>query len=90
VKSLSAIMVSLLVYASAAAAVPLGAATDASPWSCDASSGAIAGRGGDAREPDLGEVHEDLPAAAKGKAAKRFSATVPVYLHVVTDGRSER
>ena len=46
----------------------------------------VAGRGGDVREPDLGEVHEDLPAAAKGNAAKRFRVTVPVYFHVVTDG----
>ena len=38
------------------------------------------------REPDLGQVHEDLPAAAKGKADARFRATVPVYFHVVTDG----
>ena len=43
-------------------------------------------RGGDSREPDLGQVHEDLPASAKGKADKRFKATVPVYFHVVTDG----
>ena len=27
-----------------------------------------------------------MPASAKGKAAKNFSATVPVYFHVVTDG----
>ena len=43
-------------------------------------------RAGDTREPDLGEVHEDLPASAKGKANTRFRATVPVYFHVVTDG----
>jgi hypothetical protein len=46
--------------------------------------GGAAGRGS-VREPDLG-VHEDLPTSAKGKAGKRFSATVPVYFHVVTDG----
>ena len=38
------------------------------------------------REPTLSEVHQDLPASAKGKAAKGFKATVPVYFHVVTDG----
>ena len=38
------------------------------------------------REPELGQVHEDLPASAKDRAAKRFKATVPVYFHVVTDG----
>jgi hypothetical protein len=46
-------------------------------------SAAVAGRGGDPREPDLGEVHQDLPEAAKNKAGPRFSAAVPVY---VTDG----
>ena len=45
-----------------------------------------AARDDGAREPDLGQVHEDLPAAAKGKANQRFRATVPVYFHVVTDG----
>jgi hypothetical protein len=31
-------------------------------------------------------VHEDLPAAAKGRAGRNFEATVPVYFHVVSDG----
>jgi hypothetical protein len=44
------------------------------------------GRGGTVREPGLGQVHEDLPASAKGLAGKTFKATVPVYFHVVTDG----
>jgi hypothetical protein len=51
-----------------------------------AASAAVAGRGGVVREPELGEVHADLPASAKGKAGKRFTATIPVYFHVVTDG----
>ena len=46
----------------------------------------IAGRGTTVREPDLGTIATDLPASAKGKAGKRFKATVPVYFHVVTDG----
>ena len=41
-------------------------------------------RGQEPREPELGQVHEDLPASAKGKAGKQFKATVPVYFHVVT------
>ena len=49
--------------------------------------GGAAGRGV-VREPDLEQVHEDLPASAKGRAGKRFSATVPVYFHVVTDGNT--
>jgi len=85
-------MASALIYA-AGAVMPVGtAAAVASPF-CSASdlvnvesSHAASARGGDVREPDLGEVHEDLPAAAKGKAGKNFKATVPVYFHVVTDG----
>jgi hypothetical protein len=41
---------------------------------------------GDSREPDLGQLAQDLPGSAKGKAGKNFSATVPVWFHVVTDG----
>jgi hypothetical protein len=47
---------------------------------------AVLGRGGDLREPKLGQVVEDLPASAKGKAHGAFQATVPVYFHVITDG----
>jgi hypothetical protein len=49
--------------------------------------GSAAGRGV-VREPDLEQVHEDLPASAKGRAGKGFSGTVPVYFHVVTDGNT--
>jgi hypothetical protein len=91
-KYLSAIMASALIYA-AGSVMPVGtAAAVVSPF-CSLSdlvnaesSHAVSARGGDGREPDLGEVHEDLPAAAKGKAGKNFKATVPVYFHVVTDG----
>jgi hypothetical protein len=44
------------------------------------------GRGGEVREPDLGDVHADLPAASKGRAGKSFKATIPVYMHIVTAG----
>ena len=47
---------------------------------------AFVGRGGDVREPDLGTVAADLPASAKGRAGKNFKATIPVYVHVITDG----
>ena len=47
---------------------------------------AFAGRGGELREPDLGQTSRDLPSSAKGKAGPAFKATVPVYFHVVTDG----
>jgi hypothetical protein len=47
----------------------------------------VAGRGGSVREPDLGQAHDDLPASAKGQADPGLSTTVPVYVHVVSDGR---
>jgi hypothetical protein len=46
----------------------------------------IVDRSGTVREPGLGQVPQDLPASAKGKAGTGFKATVPVYFHVVTDG----
>ncbi len=48
----------------------------------------VAARGGErpAREPDLGEVHAELPVSAKGKARKSFRQSVPVWFHVVSDG----
>ena len=53
-----------------------------------ASSGSVAARGGRiVREPDLGQVHTDMPKRAKGQAEADFTATVPVYFHVVTDGQ---
>jgi hypothetical protein len=96
-KSLSVLAVSGLTYAAGGvmpAAVVANPAAGASSVFCSASdlvngvsrSAAVSGRGSDAREPDLGEVHEDLPATAKGKAGKNFKVTVPVYFHVVTDG----
>ena len=49
--------------------------------------GVVAARGeSGGREPDTGQVHEDLPASAKGLAGDDFSVTVPVYFHIVTDG----
>jgi hypothetical protein len=54
--------------------------------SSDTATAGLAGRGGDPREPELGQTHEDLPASAKGRAGPDFAAQVPVYVHVVTDG----
>ena len=73
------------------AVVPVGAVgmSTASPFCDPAVAGVSSGmqaRGGEVREPTLHEVHADLPASAKGKAGKKFKATVPVYFHVVTDG----
>jgi hypothetical protein len=46
----------------------------------------VADSTGRIREKDLGQVAGDLPGRAKGKAPASFSATVPVYFHVITDG----
>jgi hypothetical protein len=74
----------------AGALVPGSAAATTATGSvfCDSSysARALEGRDNGSREPDLGQVHEDLPASAQGKAGKRFTASVPVYVHVVTDG----
>jgi len=86
----------VLVYALVAtlAAMPVAASSTsergASAAFCDpAVTGAqaeVQGRGGKLREPDNAQVHRDLPASAKGRARSSFSATVPVYFHVVSDG----
>jgi hypothetical protein len=36
------------------------------------------GRGGEVREPGLGDAHADLPTSAKGRSWKNFKATIPV------------
>ena len=73
----------VLMLISTMGAAPTNGSPAASSGDCDAET--PLGRG-DPREPDLGEVHQDLPASALGKAAKNFRATVPVYVHVITDG----
>jgi hypothetical protein len=95
-RSLSAVGVFVLVSTGIVGVAGGTAAMSAASPFCDPSIAAIAtrldspdaglARGGESREPDLGEVHEDLPASAKGKAHGPFKATVPVYFHVVTDG----
>jgi hypothetical protein len=65
---------------------PLGTSSLLS--SSPTATGAMAGRGAPVREPDLGQAHDDLPASAKGQADAGFSTTVPVYVHVVTDGQT--
>jgi hypothetical protein len=86
----------ILVYTLGAtlAAMPVAASSTSERGSssafCDpgvsAASAGVASRDVKFREPDLGQVHEDMPASAKGKAGANFSATVPTYVHVITDG----
>jgi hypothetical protein len=84
----------LALYAAATVGSARGAAAPgvsvAQRLDCDqlvGSAAGVLGRGGTQREPDLGSVLGDnLPASAKGVAGRNFTATVPVYFHVVTDG----
>jgi hypothetical protein len=83
-----------LFVVAAMCAVTLGAAGGASAAPSTGShcgggqtaAAAVAGRGGEPREPDLAQTHDDMPASAKGQAGADFHAEIPVYLHVVTDG----
>jgi hypothetical protein len=84
------IMLAVIAVGATLAAAP---AAHASTSICDPLGGTslsgatgIAGRGGDVREPDLGDVHADLPSSAKGRAGKSFKASIPVYVHVITAG----
>jgi hypothetical protein len=93
--------VALVSAIAAVAAAPAGAGTHAAASQaafCDpltpadarvfssAAGPALVGRGGDVREPELSQLHADMPASAKGKAPRTFKVTVPVYFHVITDG----
>ncbi len=44
------------------------------------------GEGDSAREPALNETYESLPASANGKGGPKFKASVPVWMHVISDG----
>jgi hypothetical protein len=77
-------------YAAATAGSASGARAydmrSAQAWDCNPLAPSMLGRGGLVREPDLAQVHENLPASAQGEAGSDFTATVPVWFHVVTDG----
>ena len=93
-RAMRRLIVLVLVYTLAAtlAAMPAAAASTsdrgASSVFCDpgVSGAQAAGRDVKVREPDLGQVRKDMPASAKGKAGPNFSATVPTYIHIITDG----
>jgi hypothetical protein len=89
-----ALALGLALYAAATVGSASGAlavgATSAQDLACDPAGPArvFLGRGSTLREPDLGQVADNLPASAQGQAGPNFSATVPVYFHVVSDGQS--
>jgi hypothetical protein len=91
VKLFSVLLLAVAAYAAATVGSASGAtaqsARSAQAWDCNPLAPSMQGRGGVVREPDLAQASSDLPARAKGKAGANFSATVPVWFHVVTDGQ---
>jgi hypothetical protein len=91
-KLVLALVLGLALYAAAtvgsASGAPAAGATAAQSLGCNPAAPArvFLGRGSTLREPDLGQVANNLPASAQGQAEANFAATVPVYFHVVTDG----
>jgi hypothetical protein len=91
-KLILALVLGLALYAAAtvgsASGAPAAGATTAQSLGCNPTAPArvFLGRGSTLREPDLGQTADDLPASGKGQSEANFSATVPVYFHVVTDG----
>ena len=90
---LMAISTGLSVAPAAAAPAATEQAADCNPLATEGAAtfslfggSSIAARGADAREPDLTQVHAELPASAMGKAGKNFRQSVPVWFHVVSDG----
>src|SRR5688572_9480639 len=89
VRLISAFALALALYTAATVGTASGAraaTVSAGASNCKTLASSVLARGGVVREPDFVQVHQDLPASAKGKAGADFSATVPVYFHVVTDG----
>jgi Pregnancy-associated plasma protein-A len=90
VKFFSILALAAAAYAAATVGSANGATAQsgrsAQAWDCNPLAASMLGRGGQIREPDLGQVHRDLPASAKAQAGENFSATVPVYFHVITAG----
>jgi len=72
----------------AAATSPYAVGCDASPFSALAAltggGSAARGIGGIQREPASNETAEEVPDSARGKGGKGFSASVPVWFHVIS------
>jgi Pregnancy-associated plasma protein-A len=88
VKLVSTLALAVAIYTAMTVGTASGAravSASAQAWSCSTDASVLA-RGGAVREPDVVQVHTDLPASAQGEAGANFSATVPVWFHVVTDG----
>jgi hypothetical protein len=61
-------------------------------WACGPDGGGVSARGGFAdgrgtiKEKDTGQVVQDMPASAKGKAPAGMTVSVPIFFHVITSG----
>ena len=89
VRLISALALALALYTAATVGTASGAraqTVSAGALNCTTLTASALARGGVVREPDVAQVHADLPASAQGEAGANFSATVPVYFHVITDG----
>ena len=67
-------------------------AHDVPPWACGPDGGGVSARGGfpdsrgTIREKDTGQVVQDMPASAEGKAPAALTVSVPIFFHVITSG----
>ena len=81
---LAAVVMTSSLVATPVMAAAIGAGVFCTPAEAAAARLPQADRDGFLREPDLGQAHVDLPKSAQGKAPGDFSATVPVWFHVIT------
>ncbi|HUG29028.1 MAG TPA: zinc metalloprotease, partial [Candidatus Limnocylindria bacterium] len=92
VRRVTSLMVAVALSASLALPAVAIAKSGAPAWACapgdvgSTARGPITDAQGRVREKDTGQAAKALPAKAQGKAPAGFSAEVPVYFHVITDG----
>ena len=82
----SALSLTLVPTSVLAASAGGGDSSACGPEASSTAREASVARDGVQREKDLGQAHVDLPARAKGRAPAGFSASIPVYFHVITNG----
>ena len=81
VKLISTLALAVALYTAATVGTASGARAEtvtAQAWNCKTLASSVLARGGVVREPDVAQVHQDLPASAKGKAGAGFAAQIRV------------
>ena len=94
---ISVLALALALYTAATVGTASGALAEtvsAGAWNCKTLASSVLARGGLARggvvrEPDLAQVHKDLPASAKGKAGAASPPACPCTSTSLPTGRSE-